>query len=118
MNHEITFKPSGKKAVVSQGTSVLAAARRAGVHISTRCGGKMGCLMCKIEVDAEAEKRLSQPGEPEKRKLGSLVHQGIRLACQSKIEGTVTVSIPEDKLKAAIRKKLEAARKGEPDELW
>ncbi|BFH61776.1 2Fe-2S iron-sulfur cluster-binding protein [Paenibacillus azoreducens] len=118
MKHEITFNPSGKKVVVSRGTSVLAAARRAGVHIPTRCGGKMGCLMCKIEVDQTAEKRLSPPEEPEQRKLGSLVRQGIRLACQAKIEGTVTVSIPEDKLKAAIRKKLEAAREGESDELW
>jgi len=118
MKHEITFRPSGKKAVVSHGTSVLAAAHRAGVHIPTRCGGKMGCLMCKINVDEEARGMLSRPAESEKRKLGSLVHQGVRLACQSKIEGPVTVDIPEDKLKAAIRKQLEAARQEDQDQLW
>lgn len=118
MNHEITFRPSGKKAVVSQGTSVLAAARRAGVHIPTRCGGKMGCLMCKIHVDPSAASQLSMPAASEKRKLGMLVSQGVRLACQSRIEGPVTVDVPEDKLKAAIRKQLEAARQGEQDELW
>ncbi|MWV44729.1 2Fe-2S iron-sulfur cluster binding domain-containing protein [Paenibacillus sp. HJL G12] len=118
MNHEIIFNPTGKKAVVSHGTSVLAAAHRAGVHIPTRCGGKMGCLMCKVHVDEAAGKRLSRPAESEKRKLGSLIQQGVRLACQSKIEGNLTVSVPEDKLKAAIRKQLEAARQEDEDELW
>ncbi|MCJ8011096.1 2Fe-2S iron-sulfur cluster-binding protein [Paenibacillus sp. KQZ6P-2] len=118
MNHEIIFRPSGVKVVVGHGTSVLAAARKAGVHIPTRCGGKMGCLMCKISVDEEAGKQLSRPAESEKRKLGSLVQQGVRLACQSKIHGSLAVSIPEDRLKAAIRKQLEAARQGEKDELW
>ncbi|GIO30858.1 MULTISPECIES: 2Fe-2S iron-sulfur cluster-binding protein [Paenibacillus] len=118
MKHEITFRPSGKKAEVSRGTTVLAASFRAGVHIPTRCGGKMGCLMCKIEVDEAAKAQLSPPSEQEQRKLGSLVHQGVRLACQSKIEGTVAVTIPEDKLKAAIRKQLEAARRQDRDDLW
>lgn len=118
MNHEITFKPSGKKATVSRGTSVLAAAQRAGVYIPTRCGGKMGCLMCKIQVDETAAKHLSHAAASEQRKLGSLVEQGYRLACQSKIVGTVTVTVPEDKLKAAIRRQLEAARQEREDELW
>jgi len=118
MKHEVTFKPSGKKTAVSRGTTVLAASRKAGVHIPTRCGGKMGCLMCKIEIDAATKEQLSPPSEAEKRKLGSLVHQGIRLACQSKIEGAVTVTIPEDRLKAAIRKQLEAARQQDQDDLW
>lgn len=118
MKHEITFKPSGKKTAVSPGTTVLEASRRAGAPIPTRCGGKMGCLMCKIEVDDQAKEQLSPPSEAESRKLGSLIHTGIRLACQSKIEGAVTVTIPEDKLKAAIRKQLEAARQRDQEDLW
>lgn len=42
----------------------------------------------------------------ERLKLGSLAEEGIRLACQAKATGNVTVHIPEDPLKAAIRAQL------------
>jgi len=119
VDHTITFKPAGKHIKVRHGTSVLNAARNCGVHIPTRCGGKAGCLMCKIEVSGQHSLALSPIADVEKRKLGSLVNDGIRLSCQSLIQGDVEVNIPEDRLKAAIRKQLEAARnKDFEDELW
>ncbi|GAB6990319.1 2Fe-2S iron-sulfur cluster-binding protein [Paenibacillus pini] len=119
MDYDIEFRPSGKKVKVRAGLPVLDAARRAGVPIPTRCGGKMGCLMCKVEAQGEDGKKLSAPKEAELRKLGSLANQGIRLACQAKVEGSVTVTVPEDRLKAAIRKQLEAAKNCDNDDtLW
>lgn len=119
MDHTITFQPGGKHIKVRQGTSVLNAARNCGVHIPTRCGGKAGCLMCKVEVNGQNAQALSPIGDAENRKLGSLVGEGIRLSCQALIQGNVEVNIPEDRLKAAIRKQLEAARnKDSDDELW
>jgi uncharacterized 2Fe-2S/4Fe-4S cluster protein (DUF4445 family) len=118
MDHEIMFQPAGKGIKVRQGTSVLNAARKAGIHIPTRCGGKAGCLMCKVEVDKQYMPALSRIGDAENRKLGSLTSNGIRLSCQAMIQGDVVVNIPEDSFKAAVRKQLEAARNKESDDLW
>lgn len=119
MDYTITFKPSGKHIKVRQGTSILQAARSASEHIPTRCGGKAGCLMCKIDVTSKHAQALSPIGVVENRKLGSLADHGVRLSCQATVQGDVEVNIPEDRLKAAIRKQLEAAKnKDIDDELW
>lgn len=115
MEYQIRFEPSGKVVKVRPGTSVLRAARENRVMIKTRCGGNAGCLMCKVEVDPEHAAALTPPTEAELRKLGPLLERGIRLACQASICGQVRVSLPEDPLKAAIRKQLEQSRN---DDLW
>ena len=119
MEYEVRFEPDGKKIKVREGTRVLDAARRAGVTIPTRCGGKMGCLMCKVTIDTEkdpANRACCLPArEAELRKLGSLADKGVRLACQTVVTGPLHVTVPEDPLKAAVRKQLEAARNREDD---
>lgn len=114
----VTFLPDKRSAKVPNGVTLLDAARRAGVRIPTRCGGKAGCLMCKVTVDVGEQERLSPPGHSELRKLDGHLRQGVRLACQTKIHGDATVSIPEDPLKAAVRRRLEEAGRGEEDSLW
>lgn len=116
MDYEVTFQPEGKKIKVRPNTHVLDAARRAGVRIPTRCGGKMGCLMCKVHIEKNDKSNCIPPTEAERRKLGSLIDQGTRLSCQTIVTGNLVVSVPEDPLKAAVRKKLEAARRGESDD--
>ncbi|MFC7682006.1 2Fe-2S iron-sulfur cluster-binding protein [Paenibacillus sp. GCM10028914] len=116
MDFEVTFQPVGKKIKVRPNTYVLDAARRAGIKIPTRCGGKMGCLMCKVQIQDGDHKNCLPPKEAERRKLGSLIEQGTRLSCQTVITGNLSVTVPEDPLKAAIRKQLEAARRGENDD--
>ncbi|WP_274651657.1 2Fe-2S iron-sulfur cluster-binding protein [Paenibacillus humicola] len=114
MNPHITFLPSGKRIAVRPGTTVLDAARRAGVPIRTRCDGKASCLMCK--VTAPSRGGLSPLSEQERRKLAGLDKQGTRLACQARIAGNAVVEVPEDPLKAAVRRQLE--RQAEDDDLW
>lgn len=114
----VVFQPEGRKAVVNVGVSLLEAARKARVHVPTRCGGKAGCLMCKVTIDNEEASSVRPPGDIERRKLGTALDKGVRLACQATVWGDVTVQVPEDPLKAAVRRKLEAARRGEEDELW
>lgn len=111
---KITFMPSGKTIDVPQGTSVLDAARRARVPIKTRCGGQAACLMCK--VTARSTEGLSPPEERERRKLGGLLAQGMRLSCQAKAVGSAVVEVPEDPLRAAVRKLL--AEQERDEELW
>ncbi|MNJ48250.1 hypothetical protein D3C77_434400 [compost metagenome] len=70
--------------------------------------------MCKVKVDEEHGKALTPPTASELRKLGPLLEQGVRLACQAKICGDTAVNVPEDPLKAAIRKQLEQRN----EDLW
>jgi ferredoxin len=114
----VTFQPEGRKTVVQQGGTLLEAARKAGVILPTRCDGKAGCLMCKVTVPQEEAAALRPPGEAERRKLGSLLDSGVRLACQAAVWNDLNVVVPEDPLKAAVRRRLEAARRGEEDGLW
>lgn len=104
MAAQITFIPAGSSVTVREGTTVLQAASKARVSIRTRCGGKASCLMCKVQL---ATGELSAPEENEVRKLGSLLAEGWRLSCQAKVTEHCTVSLPEDPLKAAVRRKLE-----------
>ncbi|MBR2563216.1 MAG: 2Fe-2S iron-sulfur cluster binding domain-containing protein [Paenibacillus sp.] len=107
MQKVITFLPMNKSISVQSGTTILQAARRVGVRIPTRCDGKAACLMCKVKVGQDDLHALLPPTEAEKRKLGQLLEEGIRLSCQAKVCGQLSVHIPEDPLKAAIRKQLE-----------
>lgn len=117
MEAEVTFLPSGRSVKVRRGTSLLDAARRAGVHIPTRCGGKAACFMCKIKISGDSE--LLPIGEAERRKLAGMQDQAVRLACQARADGKVNVQVPIDPLRAAVQKQLELARnRDDDDKLW
>jgi ferredoxin, 2Fe-2S len=105
-NHLVTFLPDGRTVNVRSGSTLLDASRRARVNIRTRCGGVAGCLMCKVHVMNEQAAALHPPTAAEMHKLGSMLESGTRLSCQARVKGDVTVIVPEDPLKAAIRKKL------------
>lgn len=60
--------------------------------------------MCKVHVREQSG--LAPMNRNERLKLGSLAEQGVRLACQAKVFGDVTVIVPEDPLKAAVRAQL------------
>ncbi|UHA76221.1 (2Fe-2S)-binding protein [Paenibacillus sp. 481] len=97
--------------------TLLDTARQARVAIRSRCDGKAGCLMCKVVVEGE-DRLLHPPTEAERRKLGTVQKTGTRLACQVRLTGeagTVNVHVPEDPLKAAIRRQLEQQN---DDQLW
>ncbi|PZE21956.1 2Fe-2S iron-sulfur cluster-binding protein [Paenibacillus xerothermodurans] len=115
MKAQVTFLPHGKQIEVRPGTTILAASRKARVQIRTRCGGKAGCLMCKVIVDDSACTGLAPMNQNERLKLGELAEQGYRLACQAQITGDVHATVPEDPLKAAVRRQLERQR--EEDDL-
>ncbi|MEI7024562.1 2Fe-2S iron-sulfur cluster-binding protein [Paenibacillus sp. y28] len=114
MGVKLTFLPDNKTIEVPPGTSVLHAARKANLIIRSRCAGNAACLMCK--VTALSGQGLSQVQDKEARKLGPLVKQNVRLACQVKIIGDAQVEVPEDPLKAVIRAKLREQQ--EEDKLW
>jgi len=114
---KVTFLPEGRSIEVRSGTTLLDASRRARADVRTRCNGLASCLMCKVEVAPDQAWALQEPSLAERRKIGPLLAQGIRLSCQARVRANVAVTVPEDPLKAAIRQQLEQQQK-ERDELW
>jgi 2Fe-2S ferredoxin len=102
----VTFLPDQLTIAVRPGTTLLDAAKRVHAGVRTRCGGVAGCLMCKVNVAGDQAGFLKEPTDAERYKLGPLLNDGVRLSCQARVLADVTVTVPEDPLKAAIRKKL------------
>ncbi len=114
MDAEVIFWPEGRKVKVNKGTSVLAASRKAGVVIPTRCGGNAACFLCKITLRPASE--VMPMNDVEKRKLGS-DKPPYRLACQVRVNGKTEVDVPLNPLKTAVAKLL-AKQKDEEAQWW
>jgi ferredoxin, 2Fe-2S len=61
--YEVDFEPIGKRVLVEEGVSLLAAAQAAGVHLSSTCGGDWGCGQCQVII---LEGQVSEPNSNEK----------------------------------------------------
>jgi 2Fe-2S ferredoxin len=90
----VTFQPSGLRVDCAEGESVFEVGRRAGVDISIACVGKATCGLCRVKVLA-GEAALSPLNAAEKKHLGNVYFiTKVRLACQSRVSGDVTVELP------------------------
>lgn len=89
----VNFLPHGKTVVVSRGTDLLEAARRAGIDLASVCSGQRDCGQCCVEV---LEGQVSLPDDEEEFNLppGGL-QQGHRLACCTRVYGPVKVRVPD-----------------------
>jgi len=84
----ICFKPLGKTVEVEKGTTLMDAARRAGVFMDAPCGGKGQCGKCRVKVlSGENRYQPSHILAPEELK------QGIRLACLTAVEGDMVIEL-------------------------
>jgi ferredoxin len=82
--------------------SVFTAARRSNVPIATACAGKGTCGLCRVKVIAGEEH--APPISPlEKRHLGNTYFiTKLRLSCQLRPTGDVTVELPGMPVKVTI----------------
>ncbi len=86
----VRFEPSGLKTHVAAGTTVLDAANKAGVYLSSICGGDGYCGKCKVVVD---------PSERFKTRPTTLltpneIRENVVLACQTEVLSDMTVTVP------------------------
>lgn len=113
MSVEITFQPLGINGLIAEGTSLIDAANRMGVNVSSACTGKADCTACVILI-VSGDSLLSGPTEHELKTLsqdklgqgksGAKSVSNRRLACQTIMErsGELVVEIiPEEKQKGA-----------------
>lgn len=96
--HLVTVEPSGLVLEVESGETLMGAAARAGYRWPSLCGGDGACSICWVEVLGGSE-HLSEvsAGEQETMELvPALVRRTrtVRLACQARVGGDVTVRKP------------------------
>ena len=87
--YEITFLPEERTITVAQGTTLLQAMRTAGLIVETPCDGRGTCGKCRVKTDGN----LTAPTEIETTSLGKQLADGIRLACQAKVAGSVQMEL-------------------------
>lgn len=101
----IEFEPLGLECDLEIGTSLLEAAREAGVGLAALCGGQGRCGRCKVQVTSGA---VSPPSAAEKELLTEQeLGLGFRLACQVEIGGDLRVFVPLESLTADQRMQVE-----------
>jgi ferredoxin len=88
----VRFQPSARTVCVPRGTTLLEAARAAGLPAARACGGDLLCGKCVCTVEGA---RLAPPGAAEERtKARNRVDVGKRLACAVRLEADVEASAP------------------------
>lgn len=102
---DIDFEPVGKRVRVAKGTTILEAARQAGIEIISVCGGMGTCGQCRVRVMSG---EYTPPTSDEVLELtpGELSSQ-YRLACQTGVLSASKVHIPPESLTTPQRLQLE-----------
>lgn len=91
-NHCSVSFGSGARTLAPEGSTLLGAARDAGLGLEAPCGGKGICGKCRVRACGN----ISPPRSEELEHLGDLVSKGVRLACQARVFGPATVDFLEN----------------------
>jgi uncharacterized 2Fe-2S/4Fe-4S cluster protein (DUF4445 family) len=87
--YTIRFEPSGLKIKVPSGTALLDAAHKAGIYLSSICGGDGYCGKCKVIInEGQFQSKPTALLTPDE------VRENIVLACQTKILSDMTITVP------------------------
>lgn len=89
-SYKVTFNHQAEPVVVKSGTLITEAAKLAGIEINQPCGGQGRCGRCVVQVTEGKVRQRSAL-----RLSAEDVDLGYCLACQSVIEGDITVIVPE-----------------------
>jgi uncharacterized 2Fe-2S/4Fe-4S cluster protein (DUF4445 family) len=107
MMHEaqfpVTFQPSGRSVRVRRGTCLMEAAPLAGIALDFPCGGDGICRKCRIVVRQGA----GRPSLADQQAFGPEdLAGGLRLACQTTVDGPMVVEVPETSVQASYHQIL------------
>ena len=86
----VFFEPSGLKTEVPAGTILLEAARKAGVYLSSICGGDGYCGKCKVVID-----KGQFQSKPTTLLTPDETRENIVLACRTKVLSDITITVPK-----------------------
>jgi uncharacterized 2Fe-2S/4Fe-4S cluster protein (DUF4445 family) len=96
----LCLQPEGRTCTVPAGTTVEEALHRLGARLVAPCGGEGTCGKCRVQAAGE----LTSPTPSERALLSSEeLENGVRLACQARLNGRVEVSVPAGSLAPEMR---------------
>jgi uncharacterized 2Fe-2S/4Fe-4S cluster protein (DUF4445 family) len=116
----VVFTPSGRRARVERGTTVLDAARRLGVDLDSTCGGRGICGRCQVTVsEGEHAKHGIVCGAealtpPTSTELDYAAERGLaagrRLGCVALVDADVVIDVPPESqvYRQVVRKEADA----------
>ncbi|MFQ6042124.1 MAG: ASKHA domain-containing protein, partial [Candidatus Poribacteria bacterium] len=91
--HELKIQPENKKLLMPADTTLLEAITEAGISITAACGGKASCGKCRIIIE---DGNLPLPTDAELSILTEeQLRSGMRLACRTKLNGDMVITIPD-----------------------
>lgn len=110
-DHLVKFDTVADPVSVPTGTLLTEAARQAGVEISQPCGGQGRCGRCAVQVIEGTVRRRSALRLSEKD-----IESGFALACQTVVEGDVSVHVPpQEKIERRLTTDLTVAEISVPE---
>jgi uncharacterized 2Fe-2S/4Fe-4S cluster protein (DUF4445 family) len=90
---QVSFKQANVSIDVKKGTTILEAARKAGIVIESPCNGTCTCGKCLVKIDSDSLVNVVQKA---KRHTVTQEGTGYVLACQSEISGDISITdIPD-----------------------
>ena len=94
VEHRVRFQPSGRSIRVSPQTTLLEAARRAGLPIASGCGARAMCGRCGLQI-VEGERHLAPESHREREvKRANRIDTALRLSCKRLLSSDVVVRAP------------------------
>jgi len=87
----VRFEPTGIQTVVPLGATLLEAARRAGVYLTSICGGDGYCGKCRVIVE-----RGDVECPPTSLLTPKDLREGVVLACQARVRSDLVVTVPRE----------------------
>jgi len=88
---QVTFWPEGERVRVPAETTLLQAAKIAGVDLASSCGGDGLCGKCRVVI-----RQGNVTAQPTSLLSREEIRRGYVLACQTKVVGEVEVEIPPE----------------------
>ena len=89
-NFTVRFEPSGLKIKVPAGTVLLEAAHKAGIYLSSICGGDGYCGKCKVIInEGQFQSKPTALLTPDETR------ENVVLACQTKVLSDMTITVPK-----------------------
>ena len=92
----IRFVPDGKRVEVEEGSTILDAAYKAKVDISSICGGRGYCGKCQVIITDEKQNATPVTLDESEQLTQEKVDAGYRIACKTRLKGDMTVKIPDE----------------------
>ncbi len=96
MSFTLEFEPLGIRLLCEEPLTLLEAARQAGIHLRSECGGKGTCTKCQVQI---LKGTVSPLTELERKTFtAAQIKLGFRLACRTLVESDAEIYLPAQSL--------------------